>query len=178
MVEPVHKSSETGTSPRSAQTDIEMNMKGVRCFICKQKGHMAKLCPDSRKKTSFLVTLQGTETGATNETVEMVEEPDPWMRTLTVREQSSDEMANTRGPCYRVDLVVEGIKTRGFLDHGAQVSLIRKEMLPVIRKKRGWTVEECHQRNLKMGGQPVGATGDPLGVISLVHLQMLVESFR
>jgi len=34
---------------------------------------------------------------------------------------------------------------------------------------------EYHQRNLRMGRQPVGATGDPLGVISLVHLQIMAE---
>ena len=34
------------------------------------------------------------------------------------------------GPTYKVDISVERVQTRGLLDHGAQVSLIRKESLP------------------------------------------------
>jgi len=49
-LEPVHKSSETSTIQRSTHAGVEMSMKGVKCLICKQKGHMAKLCPDPKKK--------------------------------------------------------------------------------------------------------------------------------
>ena len=49
--------------------------------------------------------------------------------------------------------------------------LIRKELLPTIKEKQGWTITECHEKNTKMGQQPVGATGTPLGAISLVRLQ-------
>ena len=71
--------------------------------------------------------------------------------------------------------MVEGVKTRGFLDHGAQVSLIRKELLLAIKEKRSWTQGECHERDLKMGQQPIGATGATLGAISLVCLQVMVD---
>ena len=57
-------------------------------------------------------------------------------------------MFDTRGPNYKVNVMVEGVKTRGFLDHGAQVSLICKELLPTIKEKQGWTITKCHERNI------------------------------
>ena len=103
-----------------------------------------------------------------------MEKLDPWMRTVTTSKESKEGTVNARRPSYKVNIVVKGVKTRGFLDHGAQVSLIRKELLPVIKEKQNWTQTECHKRNLKIGQQPVGATGAPLGVISLVHMQVVV----
>lgn len=55
------------------------------------------------------------------------------------------------------------------------MSLVRKELLPVIRKRHGWTLDECHKLNLKMVPQPIGATGAALGAVSLVHLHVSVE---
>ena len=104
-----------------------------------------------------------------------VEKLDPWMRTVTATKESNQGAANTRGPSYKINVVVEGVKTRGFLDHGAQISLIRKELLPAIKDKHSWTQAECHERDLKMGQQPIGATGAQLGAISLVSLQVMVD---
>ena len=73
----------------------------------------------------------------------------------TARKEKNEETANTRGPSYKVTLVIEGVKMRGFLDHGAQVSLIRKELLPAIKKKQSWTHAKCHERDFKMG-HPLG----------------------
>ena len=97
------------------------------------------------------------------------------MRTVTTSKETNEGTVNARGPSYKVNIVVEGVKTRGFLDHGAQISLIHKELLPAIKEKQNWTQTECHKRNLKMGQQPVGATGAPLGVISLVRVQVVVD---
>ena len=97
------------------------------------------------------------------------------MRTVTATKESNEGAANTRRPSYTIYVVVEGVKTRGFLDHGAQVSLICKELLPAIKEKQSWTQAECHERDLKMGQQPIGATGVPLGAISLVRLQVMVD---
>ena len=68
--------------------------------------------------------------------------------------------------------MVEGVKARVLLDHGAQVSFIHKELLPAIKEKQSWTQTECHE---KMGQQPIGATGAPLGVISFVHVWVVVD---
>ena len=46
------------------------------------------------------------------------------MWTVTTSKESDEGTVNTRGPSYKVNIVVEGVKTRGFPDHVAQVSLI------------------------------------------------------
>jgi len=63
------------------------------------------------------------------------------------------------------------VSKRGFLDHGVQVTLVRRELLPVIGEKHGWSPEERHKRKL----QPVGAMGTNLGVIALVSLDIQVD---
>ena len=179
-----HKLTETKNIPRRMES--EMNVRGVKCFICEQKGYMAKSCSEARKNLARIVVLEGSgpdisdATGQPSDnTVEQqpddVEKLDPWMRTVTATKESNEGAANTRGASYKINVVVEGVKTRGFLDHGAQVSLIRKELLPVIKEKQSWTQAECHERDLKMGQQPIGGTGAPLGVISLVRLQVMVD---
>ena len=70
---------------------------------------------------------------------------------------------------------MNGIKTRGFLDHGAQVTLVQKEFLPAIREKQGWSLEERHKKIFEMRSQPVGASGSDLGAIALVSFDILVE---
>ena len=97
------------------------------------------------------------------------------MLIVTTGGKDNDGTTSTRGPTYKVNLVVEEVKVREFLDHDAQVSLVHKELLPVIRKRHGWTLEECHKLNLKMGPQPIGATDAALGTISLIHLCVFVE---
>jgi len=102
-----------------------------------------------KKKSQFIIILQDTETSSEGST-EKEQGSNPWMRTVTVSKEDSEERANTRNPSYKVDVVVQGVKTRGFLDHGAQLSVIRKDMLPAIKKLQGWTADQCHQRNLTM----------------------------
>ena len=95
------------------------------------------------------------------------------MRTTTARKESNEGAANTRGTSYKINVVVKGMKTGGYLDLDAQVSC--KEFLPVIKEKQSWTQVECNERDLKMGQQPVGATGASLGAIFLVRLQVMVD---
>ena len=85
---------------------------------------------------------------------------------------TADESSTIRGSTYKAGVIVEGVKVRALLDHGAQVSLVRKELLPVIRERNGWTLEECHDRNCKLEGQPTGAGGYELGAIAVVRLQI------
>ena len=68
-----------------------------------------------------------------------------------------------------------GIKTRALLDHGAQVTLVRKELLPLIKEKNQWSTSQCDTKNLKMGGQPIGAGGEALGAVATVALDITVE---
>ena len=64
-----------------------------------------------------------------------VEKLDPCMRTVASKE-SNKGTVNAKGSSYKVNIVVKGVKTRGFHDHCAQVSLILKELLPTSKKKQ------------------------------------------
>ena len=59
-----------------------------------------------------------------------------WMRTVTSEtlDKPGTQLA-TRSLIYKVDVVIDGVKTRALLDHGAQVSLAHRQLLPVIREK-------------------------------------------
>ena len=70
---------------------------------------------------------------------------------------------------------MDGVKTRALIDHGAQISIVRQELLPIIREKHGWTVEQYEQRNLELDRQPVGASGEALGVTAVVVLKLVIE---
>jgi len=58
------------------------------------------------------------------------------------------------------------------LDHGAQVSLVRGELLPKIQERNHCTFEECHARNCELERQPTGAGGQSLGTTAAVMLQV------
>ena len=49
-------------------------------------------------------------------------------------------------------------------------------MLPKIREKCGWTLEECHSRNRPLEQQPIGAGDKPLGAEAVVALNVQVEA--
>ena len=68
-----------------------------------------------------------TESGNEQDlTTDEAKEPDPWLLAVTAGGKENDGTANTRGPTYKVNLAVEKVRVKGFLDHGAQVSLVRK----------------------------------------------------
>ena len=63
---------------------------------------------------------------------------------MSTEEEHSQLLAGTlptQGPTYKVVLEVDGVKTRALIDHGPQISIVRQELLPIIREKHGWTVE-------------------------------------
>ena len=70
---------------------------------------------------------------------------------------------------------MDGVRTRALLDHGAQVSLARKQLLPVIKERNEWSVEHCQARNLTLAAQPQGAGSHDLGAEGIVALQLTVE---
>ena len=80
-----------------------------------------------------------------------------------------------RGLTYKVPVVVNGIKTRALLDHGAEVTLVRKEFLSLIKEKNQWSASQCDTRSLKMDGQPIRAGGEALGAVAVVALDITVE---
>jgi len=155
---------------RNAQSKAEFEMSNVKCYKCLQRGHMVKACP--KKKATNATRLI---TAATNSNKE--QSSDPWVCTVSKgMTRSSYKVNKRRGPICKVDVEIEGVGTQAFLDYGAQVSLIQRQMLPLIKERKGWTLEQCHSRNLGLDQQPVGAEGNALGVIAVVQLQVKLES--
>jgi len=83
---------------------------------------------------------------------------------------------DVKGPVYTTVVSVDGVRTKAFLDFGAQVSLVRRQMLPKIRLKQQWSEEECHKRSRVMTQQPLGAGGGSLGATGIASLCISVES--
>ena len=74
-----------------------------------------------------------------------------WLRTI-VAEPDIKILAlqvAMKGPTYKVDIVVDGIRTRALLDSGAQVSLAQQQLLSHTKQKNNWSLEQCKQKNLK-----------------------------
>ena len=116
---------------------------------------MAKDCPEASQKPGANVI----EAEPTQEVSE--EHSDPWLRTVGAGGEA-DEVP-TRGPTY---------STTG---PGAQVSIVRRELLPKVRGTQGWTKEQYQTRNLKLDRRPIGANGTELGVVALVKLEVSVN---
>ena len=57
-----------------------------------------------------------------------------WFTKFTIGTGSEIEVVEvpTRGPTYKVDIIVDSVKTRELLDHGAKVSIVRRELLPKV----------------------------------------------
>lgn len=53
------------------------------------------------------------------------------------------------------------------LDHGAQVLLLRLQMLLLIKEQRHWSLEQCHSKNLELDQQPIGAERNALGAFQI-----------
>ena len=77
-----------------------------------------------------------------------------------------------RGPVYKAIIQVEGIRTLALADFGAQVTLIRCQMLPKIKEKQNCSLEQCYFCNRTLEQQLVGAGGKPLGAASVVALNL------
>ena len=67
------------------------------------------------------------------------------------------------------------MKTRALLDNGSQVTLVRSELLAKIRAQNSWPLEQCHKKNYLMNTQPIGASGQELGVTSVVATEAKLE---
>ena len=126
----------------------------------------------SKEKTSGSTRLIATTTDDSGK-----QDFDPWIRTLLEgSEGEKSKGSRQRGPVYKVDVEVKGVWTRALLDHGAQVSLLRLQMLPMIKDKKQWSLEQCHSKNRALDQQPVGAEGNALGAVAVLQLQVRVYS--
>jgi len=110
-----------------------------------------------------------------SESVTEPAEPEPWMRILTVHsEEKMDQKAGAKlsGPTFKVNIMVEGVKTRALLDNGSQVTLVRVELFPKIK---GWKPEQQSEQDSNLTIQPIGACGKELGATSVVNLCTTME---
>ena len=71
---------------------------------------------------------------------------DLWSHMITSENVSHPPRTSVTGPSYKVDIVVEGFKTRALLDNGSQVSLVRAEMLPKIEQKNNWDSDKLNSQ--------------------------------
>ena len=79
-----------GSTKPPNDSNFEMSLKAVKCFNCKKKGHLARLCPEPRRKDA-------TRRINASETQEEKDSQNPWIR--TVRESQPESLA-MRGPTY------------------------------------------------------------------------------
>ena len=168
-----------GSTPRGRfprdRSNMEMTSKNVTCFNCREKGHMAASCPKAPiPKNVRMVTSQPDHEKETDA------ETNLWTRVLTLKDtaegkQDSTPDAKSVGPAYKINITVEGIPTRAFLDHGSQVTIVRRQLLPLIQEKNEWSSEKCESKNIPLEAQPVGAMGKELGASGMVILQMEVD---
>lgn len=158
--------------------NAELGMKSVKCFGCHRRGHVVSECPDKKNKESAqMIHAEGaTHLPNTEEAI-----TDPWIRILTASKETDtedDHSAKLVGPTFKVDVEVEGVKTRALVDNGSQVTLVRGELLPRVREHNGWTLGQCHQKNLLIKAQPIGASGQELGATSIVAIGTMLEQTK
>ena len=73
------------------------------------------------------------------------------------------------GPTYKIEITVEGVRTRALLDHGAQVTIVRRQLLGKVKERQKWPVETCRSKEIR-------ATGTELGAVGAVRLNMVVDA--
>lgn len=104
-----------------------------------------------------------------------------WKWTRVLSTSKSDNQNNSSeslivGPTYKVNVTVDGVKTCALLDHGSQVTIVRQQLLPMVKEKQQWTMDNCVERTVPLKSQPVGATGQELGADGIAVLDILMET--
>ena len=101
-----------------------------------------------------------------------------WTRILSTS-NSNQKLSSTLpvvGPTYKVNVTVDGVKTHALLDHGSQVTIVRQQLLPMVKEKQEWSLDMCRTKEVPLKSQPVGATGQGLGAIGIAVLNILMET--
>ena len=155
-------------TPSKSSFKPELDLQTVKCYRCSEVGHLARDCQKPKKRGMNRIVISQKDGELLDPWFYSSQETDPpWMRTLT-----APKKCGMRGPSYNIDVFVDNVKVRALLDHGAQVSLVRGELLPKIQERNHWTLEECHVRNCELEGQPTGAGGQTLGATAAVMLKV------
>ena len=166
----------------------EMPSREVKCCNCHKRGRIAKQCPNlgTPQKTVRAVSAMRTssELNVTDNSATAVDEVASeqmwkWTRVLsTSNSEDQNQSCNFPivGPTYKVDVTVNGTKTRALLDHGSQVTIVRQQLLPMIREKQQWSMDTCVNKVIPLKSQPIGATGQELGAIGIAVLDILMDT--
>ena len=96
-------SSPQGSQPqRDKGQEVEMSMRGVKCFNCRKKGHIATNCPEPPRKNDK--SSESTRRIESGKEIEAVENPNPWILTVTTGKETcqlTDGTLPRRGPRCR-----------------------------------------------------------------------------
>ena len=97
----------TASRRQNQRASAEMQLKNVKCFKCHNKGHVAKDC--TQAGNSSRVIQAEKDTGSDEER---------WIRVgvVTAEPNSEQPAVGNTGPAYKVDVVVEGLKSRALVD--------------------------------------------------------------
>ena len=126
---------ETKDGRRRTTGPPEMVMKNFKCYKCQKKGHIAKYCPAGTQEDGKVgavalsddLGVENVDNDQTLSTEELL-----WSRVVTEGNSSggTSEVSNLSlsGPVYKVDVTVDGVKTRALLDHGSQVTIVRRQL--------------------------------------------------
>ena len=174
---------ETKDGCRRTTGPPEMVMKNFKCYKCQKKGHIAKYCPAGTQEDGKVgavalsddLGVENVDNDQTLSTEELL-----WSRVVTEGNSSggTSEVSNLSlsGPVYKVDVTVDGVKTRALLDHGSQVTIVRRQLLPLIKEKREWSMDTCCSKLKPLKSLPTGASGQQLKAKGIVTMDILVES--
>ena len=77
-----------------------------------------------------------------------------------------------------VDVSVDEVKTRALLDHGSKVTIVRQQLLPMVKEKQQWSMDNCMEKTVPLEFQPIGATGQELGAHGITMLNILMEAMH
>ena len=167
----------------SPSQGAEMSSKGIECFNCHRKGHIAKQCPNggSKPRTPIRALSTATDESDTTPKSDKTTNETMWKWTRVLSTSGSEHQDGSSefpivGPTYKVDVTVDGIKTRALLDHGSQVTIVRQQLLPMVREQQQWSMETCMNKVVPLKSQPVGASGQELGAHGMAVLNILMEA--
>ena len=91
--------------------------------VSHQRSHLAEVFSLPRRSSDAV----------NKETVDFL--VNPWFCGMNV--SAGKCQVSTRGPTCKVDIIVVCVPAGGWLDQGAQVTLTRKELLPMVQEEQG-----------------------------------------